>query len=150
MPGTQGKEIQIATHMLCLMTHTMLSITMRYNRHSLGRQQLQDSFALQPASPKVRTELRFWGFLELRRAVTEVLPVSALARNTCTKQGEKNSLFTRRVKSNIIDGFTANKMVTPLFYHYSYLCISLSTVISPPLVFLLCFWLFPIPLHFFL
>lgn len=145
MPGTQGTEIQIATHMLCLVTHTMLSITMRYNRHSLWRQQLQDSFALQPASPKVRTELCFGGFFELRRAGTEVLPVSALARDTCTEQGEKNSLFRERVKSNITDGLTAYKMFTPLLYHYSYLCISLSAVISPPLAFLLCLWYSPSP-----
>lgn len=138
MPGTQGTEIQIATHMLCLMTHTTLSITTRYNRHSLGRQQLQDSFALQPASPKVKIELCFffvWGlfvfcFFELGRAGTEGLPASALARATCTKQGEKNSLLMEKVKRNIIYGFTVNKTATPSLYHYSYLCISLSLLVS--------------------
>lgn len=46
-------------------------------------------------------------FLELGRARTQALPMPALTRATCTKQGErsKTSLFTEKVRSNIIHCF---------------------------------------------
>lgn len=103
MPETQGTEIQIATHMLYPPIHTMLHIHNKVYQKRSGEGAGTGRLCTVLSSshyPKLKWSRFFFGlgffafFLKLGRAGTEVLPMSALTRATCTNWGKtsENSL----------------------------------------------------------